>query len=48
VTLDIQPTFMRRQWFTKTCPLGELPRHFAEIEASGYSVSLFTDCGIKT
>ena len=43
VTLDIQPTFMARQWVYESMPLEAVKAHFDEIEASGYSVSLFTD-----
>jgi alditol oxidase len=43
VTLDIQPTFMVRQWVYENMPLQAATAHFDEIEASGYSVSLFTD-----
>ena len=43
VTLDIQPTFMARQWVYENMPLQAATGHFDEIEASGYSVSLFTD-----
>lgn len=43
VTLDVQPTFMMRQYVYETLPLNELKNHFDAIEASGYSVSLFTD-----
>jgi alditol oxidase len=43
VTLDIQPTFMMRQYVYEDLPLGELKDHFDAIEASAYSVSLFTD-----
>jgi len=43
VTLDIQPTFMMRQYVYEDLPFSELKDHFDAIEASGYSVSLFTD-----
>src|SRR5438105_1771126 len=43
VTLDIQPSFMMRQYVYQNLPLGELKEHFDAIESSGYSVSLFTD-----
>lgn len=43
VTLDIQPTYMMRQYVYENLPLSELKNHFDAIEASGYSVSLFTD-----
>lgn len=43
VTLDIQPNFMMRQYVYENLPLSELKDHFDTIEASAYSVSLFTD-----
>jgi xylitol oxidase len=43
VILDIQPSFMMRQYVYEDLPLGELKEHFDAIESSGYSVSLFTD-----
>jgi xylitol oxidase len=43
VTLDIQPTYMMRQWVYENLPLTELKDHFDAIEGSVYSVSLFTD-----
>jgi alditol oxidase len=43
LTLDIQPTFMMRQYVYENLPLGEVREHFDAIEASAYSVSLFTD-----
>jgi alditol oxidase len=43
VTLDIQPTFQARQWVYENMPLEAVTAHFNEIEAAGYSVSLFTD-----
>jgi len=43
ITLDIQPTFMVRQFVYENLPLAEMKEHFDEIEASAYSVSLFTD-----
>jgi alditol oxidase len=43
VTLEIQPTFMARQWVYENMPMEALKAHFDEIEAAGYSVSLFTD-----
>jgi len=43
VTLDLQPTFMMRQYVYENLPLSQLQDHFDEIEASAYSVSLFTD-----
>ena len=43
ITLDIQPTFRMRQYVYENLPLAEMEDHFDAIEASGYSVSLFTD-----
>jgi xylitol oxidase len=43
VTLNIQPSFMMRQYVYTNLPLPQLKRHFDEIVSSGYSVSLFTD-----
>jgi xylitol oxidase len=43
ITLDLQPTFMMKQYVYENLPLGEMQEHFDAIEASGYSVSLFTD-----
>ena len=43
VTLDIQPTYMMRQYVYENLPLSELKAHFDAIESSAYSVSLFTD-----
>ena len=43
VTLDIQPTFMMRQYVYEDLPLAAVKEHFDAIEASSYSVSLFTD-----
>jgi xylitol oxidase len=43
ITLDLQPTFMVKQYVYENLPLSEMQQHFDAIEASGYSVSLFTD-----
>jgi alditol oxidase len=43
VALEIQPTFQVRQWVYENMPFDAVRAHFDEIEASGYSVSLFTD-----
>src|SRR5271170_6206892 len=43
VTLDIQPTYMMRQYVYENMPLSAVKEHFDAIESSGYSVSLFTD-----
>jgi alditol oxidase len=43
VTLDLQPSFQMRQYVYENLSFRELKDHFDAIEASGYSVSLFTD-----
>jgi xylitol oxidase len=43
ITLDVQPTFMMRQYVYENLPLREIEEHFDAIESSAYSVSLFTD-----
>ena len=43
VTLAIQPTFAMRQWVYEDLPLAQMKDHFDAIQASAYSVSLFTD-----
>src|ERR1700675_4485868 len=43
ITLGLQPTFMVKQYVYENLPLSEMQEHFDAIEASGYSVSLFTD-----
>ena len=43
ITLEVEPTFLVKQWVYKNMPLEAATAHFDEIEASGYSVSLFTD-----
>ncbi|HEX4809104.1 MAG TPA: D-arabinono-1,4-lactone oxidase [Bryobacteraceae bacterium] len=43
VTLDVQPTYMVRQYVYQDLPLEQMKNHFEDIQASGYSVSLFTD-----
>jgi alditol oxidase len=43
LTLDIQPTFMMRQYVYENLPLSEVADHFDDIESSAYSISLFTD-----
>jgi xylitol oxidase len=43
ITLDLQPTFMMKQYVYQNLPLSEMQDHFDAIQASGYSVSLFTD-----
>jgi alditol oxidase len=43
IALDIQPTYMMRQYVYENLPLAQVKDHFDAIEASAYSVSLFTD-----
>lgn len=43
LTLQLQPTFMVRQYVYEKLPLAQLKEHFDEIVSAGYSVSLFTD-----
>jgi len=43
LTLDLQPTFLMRQSVYENLPFNELLANFDVIQASGYSVSLFTD-----
>ncbi len=43
LTLNLQPTFQVRQYVYENLPLAEFKQHFDTIEASAYSVSLFTD-----
>jgi xylitol oxidase len=43
IKLDIQPTFMMRQYVYENLPLAAVKDHFDAIESSAYSVSLFTD-----
>jgi len=43
VTLAIEPAFAMRQWVYEDLPLAQMNEHFDAIEASAYSVSLFTD-----
>jgi len=43
VTLQIQPTYVMRQYVYENLPLAQVKDHFDAIEASAYSVSLFTD-----
>ncbi|MPR35700.1 D-arabinono-1,4-lactone oxidase [Salmonirosea aquatica] len=43
VTLDLQPTFLMTQYVYQNMPIAQLKDHFDEIQASGYSVSLFTN-----
>src|SRR6202165_2202893 len=43
ITLDIQPTFLMRQYVYENLPLNEMKNHFDAIESSAYRFSLFTD-----
>ena len=43
VILNIQPTYKMKQYVYENMPLSQATEHFNAIEASGYSVSLFTD-----
>ena len=43
VTLDIEPAYTVRQYVYQDLPLAQLKENFDAIQASGYSVSLFTD-----
>jgi alditol oxidase len=43
MTLNIEPEFTVRQWVYDDLPRSRLDAHFAEIFASAYSVSVFTD-----
>ncbi|MCU1262314.1 MAG: FAD-binding protein, partial [Bryobacterales bacterium] len=43
ITLDIQPTYTVRQYVYENLPLAQMKDHFDDIQASAYSVSLFTD-----
>lgn len=43
LTLEIQPTFLMKQYVYENLSLESLKENFDEIQASGYSVSLFTN-----
>lgn len=43
ITLQIQPTFMMRQYVYENLPLSEATKHFDDIQSAAYSVSLFSD-----
>lgn len=43
VTLEVQPSFMMRQYVYLDLPMSELKDHFDAIQSAAYSVSLFTD-----
>jgi xylitol oxidase len=43
ITLEVQPTYVMKQYVYENLPLSEMKDHFDDIQSSGYSVSLFTD-----
>jgi xylitol oxidase len=43
VTLDIQPTYLARQYVYERLPMANFKDNFDAIQAKGYSVSLFTN-----
>jgi xylitol oxidase len=43
ITLDIQPTYQMRQYVYENLSFAAMKDHFDDIQASAYSVSLFTD-----
>jgi alditol oxidase len=43
ITLDIQPTYQMRQYVYENLSFAAMKDHFDTIQASAYSVSLFTD-----
>lgn len=43
LTLDLQPSFKVEQYVYENMPLSQVKDHFDDIQASAYSVSLFTD-----
>lgn len=43
VTLDVQPRYMMQQYVYENLPLSQMKEHFDALQASAYSVSLFTD-----
>ena len=43
VTLDVQPTYLMRQYVYENLPFSEMKKNFDAIQSSAYSVSLFTD-----
>jgi xylitol oxidase len=43
ITVDIQPTYQMRQYVYENLPFSAMKDHFDAIQASAYSVSLFTD-----
>ena len=47
ITLKVQPTYQVRQYVYRDMPLRAVQDHLDDIEASGYSVSLFTDWRAK-
>lgn len=47
VTLNVIPTFKMKQVVYRNMPIDALKDHFADVEAKGYSVSLFTNWANK-
>ena len=43
VTLDVEPAYQVRQDVYENLPMAQVEAHFEEIEASAYSVSMFSD-----
>ena len=43
VTLDVQPSYQVRQYVYESMAFAQMTNHFDAIQASGYSVSMFTD-----
>jgi xylitol oxidase len=43
ITLDVQPTYQMRQYVYENLPFAAMKDNFDAIQASAYSVSLFTD-----
>jgi len=43
VTLNVQPTYLMRQYVYENLPFSQMKDHFDAIQAAAYSVSLFTD-----
>jgi len=43
IALNLQPTYTVRQYVYENLPLAQMKEHFEDIQAAGYSVSLFTD-----
>jgi xylitol oxidase len=43
LTLDVEPTYQMRQVVYRELPFSQMLKHFDDLQASAYSVSLFTD-----